>query len=409
MAYHSSPLDARPRGSVHGMIDPEEASADVPPGTAGCGLCGGSLPVTRYVHVDAWSVVTLCSVPCLRAIVRGRRRARWAERRHRAMSLTVALILISPLITPHAGPPSRRRIAHAAPAPVTKSPPPGASPSALPPGWYGPEWPPTETSFLASLGQDAWIHPLSGPVRRMPRVDSRVFGAVRPGERPAECRNGHCGVDLGGEIWGEHVHAVHDGVVDYVQRNANPDRGGEFVRLSHREGTVFTQYFHLAAIPTGLERGVHVKSGDVIGLLGDTGVKESAPHLHFAISVRPWKDGTERYMDPEPLIALWPVRVPVDGGEVGLVTTLARPGMPLGSASLLSSSAQKRKAARLAKLKRGGHHGDDDASDEGEAGDEGAASDRGAQPRSQPDDASPGDKAPSDRGAEPTPPATGDE
>jgi murein DD-endopeptidase MepM/ murein hydrolase activator NlpD len=201
------------------------------------------------------------------------------------------------------------------------------------------------------LGRDTWIHPLAGPFRRMPIRDSRVFGAARPGDRPAECRNGHCGVDLGGEIWGEHVHAVHDGVVDYVQRNANPDRGGEFVRLSHRDGTVFTQYFHLAAIPRDLTRGAHVKSGDVIGLLGDTGVKQSEPHLHFAISVRPWKEGPERYIDPEPLIALWAVRVPVDGGESGLVTTLARPGLPLGSAPL--SAEHRRKLARRAALKRG--------------------------------------------------------
>ncbi len=388
------------------MIDPEEAPSDVPPGPAVCGVCRGPLPATRYVHVDAWSVVVLCSEACLRAIVRARRRVRWAARRHQTMSAAVALIFASVLVTPHGGPTGRRRLAHAAPAPQTRLPPPGPSPSALPPGWYGPEWPPTETSFLASLGQDAWIHPLSGPVRRMPRVDSRVFGAVRPGERPAECRNGHCGVDLGGEIWGEHVHAVHDGVVDYVQRNANPDRGGEFVRLAHRDGTVFTQYFHLAAIPTGLERGVHVKGGDVIGLLGDTGVKESAPHLHFAISVRPWKDGPERYMDPEPLIALWPVRVPVDGSEVGLVTTLARPGLPLGSALL--SSAQRRKAAQLAKLKHGGRHGAGADSDEGDASDQGAAGDEAAQPP--PDEARPGgDKAPANRGDETPPPAAGGE
>jgi murein DD-endopeptidase MepM/ murein hydrolase activator NlpD len=394
------------------MIDPEEAPSDVPHGAATCGMCGGSLPATRYVHVDGRSVVVLCSVVCLRAIVRGRRRVRWAARRRQAKSTAVALILASIFVTPHAGPPSHRRLARAAPAPAPELPPPGTSPSTLPAGWYGPEWPPTETNFLASLGLDAWIHPLSGPVRRMPRVDSRVFGAVRPGERPAECRNGHCGVDLGGEIWGEHVHAVHDGVVDYVQRNANPDRGGEFVRLSHRDGTVFTQYFHLAAIPTGLERGVHVKGGDVIGLLGDTGVKESAPHLHFAISVRPWKDGPERYMDPEPLIALWPVRVPVDGSEAGLVTTLARPGLPLGSAPLLSASAQKRKAARLAKLKHGGRHGAGAASDRGPASDRGAAGDQGAasDDDQQPDEASSGgDKAPVDRGAETTPPSTGDE
>jgi len=373
------------------MIDPEEALSDLPQGTAACGVCGGALPAARYVHVDARSVVVLCSAACFREIVRDRRRARWAERRRRTAQAAVVVILASGFLTPHGGPPGHWRIAHAAPAPAPRPP---AGPLPLPPGWFGPEWPPTEANFLASLGQDAWIHPLSGPVRRMPRADSRVFGAVRPGERPAECRNGHCGVDLGGEIWGEQVHAVHEGVVDFVQRNANPDRGGEFVRLAHRDGTVFTQYFHLAAIPIGLERGVHVKSGDVIGLLGDTGVKESAPHLHFAISVRPWPDRPERYLDPEPLIALWPVRVPVDGSEAGLVTTLARPGLPLGSAPLLS--AKKRKAAQLAKLKQGGAHV------------AGAADDDGAQTDEASGDGD-GDAPPAAPGPETTPPATGDE
>jgi murein DD-endopeptidase MepM/ murein hydrolase activator NlpD len=145
------------------------------------------------------------------------------------------------------------------------------------------------------------------------------------------------------------VHAAHDGVVDWVKRGVNPDRGGQFVRLSHRNGTVFTQYFHLAAIPHGLERGTPVKSGDVIGLLGDTGVKESGPHLHFTISVRPVKEGAETYMDPEPLIALWPLRVPLNGSEAGLVTTVARLGVPLGSAPLIPGRkrrlAQRERAA----------------------------------------------------------------
>jgi len=383
------------------MIDPEEAYSDLPEGSAICGVCDGLLPAARYVHVDAQSVVVLCSSACFREIARESRRLRWAERRRRTAQAGVVVVLASMFVTPHEGPPGHWRIAHAAPAPISAARPlGGAIHIALPPGWFGPEWPPTETNFLASLGQDAWIHPLSGPVRRMPRADSRVFGAVRPGERPAECRNGHCGVDLGGEIWGEQVHAVHEGVVDFVQRNANPDRGGEFVRLAHRDGTVFTQYFHLAAIPNGLERGMHVKSGDVIGLLGDTGVKESAPHLHFAISVRPYKDGPERYLDPEPLIALWPVRVPVDGGEEGLVTTLARPGMPLGSAPLSSAAAKRNKAARLAKLKHGGASVAGAPSDDGTSGDEGE----------QPDDSrSSGDAPPTDRGAEPAPPDTGDE
>jgi murein DD-endopeptidase MepM/ murein hydrolase activator NlpD len=177
----------------------------------------------------------------------------------------------------------------------------------------------------------------------MPRNDTRVFGAVRPGNRAVECRNGHCGVDLGGEIWGEHVRAVHDGLVEYVQRGQNAQHGGQFVRIAHRGGSVITQYFHLAAIPRRIERGVTVKSGDVVGLVGDTGVKDSPPHLHFSISIRPSPDRPEKYMDPEPLIALWPLRVPINGGEAGLVTTMAEPGMPIGSAPLLRGRGKKSK------------------------------------------------------------------
>ena len=176
------------------------------------------------------------------------------------------------------------------------------------------------------------------------------------------------------------MHAVHDGVVDFVQRGANPNRGGRFVRLAHHNGTVFTQYFHLAAIPHGLERGQAVKSGQVIGLLGDTGVKESAPHLHFAISIRPIKDGYEKYIDPEPLIALWPLRVPVDGGEVGLVTLVAKPGVPLGSMPLLASHRRARAQRRRAVDDGAGSaRGAASPSDEGEGtGDEGASSESGA-------------------------------
>jgi murein DD-endopeptidase MepM/ murein hydrolase activator NlpD len=232
-----------------------------------------------------------------------------------------------------------------------------ASVAPMPAGWFGPEWPPTETSVLAALGRDAWLHPLAGPIRRMPRWDSRVFGAIRPGNRAIECRNGHCGVDLGGEIWGEHVRAVHDGVVDFVQRGANPLHGGSFVRISHRGGTVITMYFHLAAIPRRIERGTFVKSGDLIGLVGDTGVEKSAPHLHFAMSIRPSPDKGERYIDPEPLIALWPLRVPIEDGAAGLVTTLAEPGLPLGSAPLIAGRkrklAQMRQAAAAAGAKNG--------------------------------------------------------
>jgi hypothetical protein len=71
--------------------------------------------------------------------------------------------------------------------------------------------------------------------------------------------------------------------------------------------------------------------GEVIGLIGDTGVKHSAAHLHFTLSVRPAVSVSEKYVDPEPLIALWPLRIAVPESNA-LVTAQAAPGVPLGAA-----------------------------------------------------------------------------
>jgi hypothetical protein len=74
-------------------------------------------------------------------------------------------------------------------------------------------------------------------------------------------------------------------------------------------------------------------------------VKASQPHLHFAVSIKPAENRPEKYIDPEPLIALWPMRVPMNGTELGLVTLTAQPGVPLGSMPRLSARA--RRAATL--------------------------------------------------------------
>jgi murein DD-endopeptidase MepM/ murein hydrolase activator NlpD len=300
-----------------------------------CATCGSDLEGGRTVQVYAAMVYAFCSDRCFAPALAAQKKQRWAARRRAAKLIAIGAVIVGALLTPH---PRPSQIT-ASLAPVQRAA--AAGPPALPDGWFGPEWPPSDNSLLAALGRDAWIHPLAGPFRRMPRSDSRVFGAGRPGNRAVECRNGHCGVDLGGEIWGEHIRAAHDGIVEYVQRGPNPQHGGRFVRIAHRNGTVITQYFHLAAIPRGLERGVRVKGGDVVGLLGDSGVQSSAPHLHFSISIRQHPGGPEKYMDPEPLIALWPLRVPVDGGESGLVTTLARPGVVIGSMPLMRGRGKK--------------------------------------------------------------------
>jgi murein DD-endopeptidase MepM/ murein hydrolase activator NlpD len=156
---------------------------------------------------------------------------------------------------------------------------------------------------------------LPGPERRPAAADARIFGA-EPHDRPALCRSdGQCSVDLGGELWGEHVYAALDGVVERVYDDER--RGGLSVRLVHFGGGVFTQYFHLAATPRTLKRGAPVKAGDVIGLLGDTGLDGAPRHLAFALSVWPGSDLPEVYWDPTPWLERAILRRPAHGTVAG--------------------------------------------------------------------------------------------
>lgn len=208
---------------------------------------------------------------------------------------------------------------------------------------YGPHLPTEEEladEFAASLGKHGWVHPLPGPTRHMPTRQSRAFGADRPGNRPFECRSGHCGVDLGG-LWGERILASSDAVVDKVNRDPNRS-GGLYVKLSHLDGTVFTQYFHLAAIPRQLREGNSVRAGTTIGLLGETGVENSGPHLHFTVSVKSSADAPEIHIDPEPLIALWPIRQ-LDSGHQQEV---AGPGVPIGATGRYKHKRQGKQPAK---------------------------------------------------------------
>ncbi|HSD91277.1 MAG TPA: M23 family metallopeptidase [Kofleriaceae bacterium] len=291
-----------------------------------CPRCGGAVDVkTRHVVVAGGSVQLYCSASCLAArdappappeqIVeppRPRRLVWWL-----AGGIVVGASLWLGLDRKH--------------VPVSMPPSPAIeSVSEL----DLVETPTTETPVdgveqpdidLDEITHDAWIHPLAGPTRRMPVNHNGAFGAVRDGVRAPECLSGHCGVDLGHD-WGEPVHAAHDGVVDWVERGPNEEHGGIFVRLSHRGGTLFSWYFHLAAVPKSIHPGVKVTMGQVIGLLGDTGIKHSAPHLHFAMSVKTGAHA-ERYLDPEPLIAIWPLWIANENG--GRVSTAEAPGVPV--------------------------------------------------------------------------------
>jgi hypothetical protein len=69
---------------------------------------------------------------------------------------------------------------------------------------------------------------------------------------------------------------------------------GYFVMIRHETGLI-SAYMHLAAF--NVERGERVKGGQLIGLLGDTGLRRSKAHLHFELREPP-----REHIDPLPLL-----------------------------------------------------------------------------------------------------------
>ena len=285
-----------------------------------CFACGQGFDDDRFVIMRGKVLEEHCSEDCLRKTVRRRkiasatRKSRWVLR-FLAMALLLAggsvlwHLVRAPQAQSISFDPAAERPARAADRAPTTSP-----------IEYGPPWPPTDADWLAVLGRARWIYPLPGPQHRTPTVDNRILGADGSHAHARLCRTqDRCAVDLGGELWGEHVYAVHDGVVDGVHRALGEEHGGPSIRLAHIDGTVFTHYSNLAAIPLALAPGTRVKAGDVIGLVGDSDTRRPSRHLYFALSTRAASTLPEMYWDPAPWIADWPLHLPVHGTVAGFV------------------------------------------------------------------------------------------
>ena len=91
---------------------------------------------------------------------------------------------------------------------------------------------------------------------------------------------------------GTPFYAVTAGVVDFVSREDKyqrgsdlpQDRSGLAVAIIGDDGV---RYYgsHLAAVEAGIEPGVRVEAGQLLGLTGDSGnAKGTDPHLHFGLS-----------------------------------------------------------------------------------------------------------------------------
>jgi hypothetical protein len=312
-----------------------------------CRVCGEKVHDTdQRVLVIGKKRLVHCSQACLRVSVNVLRTARRRARlQGYAFVLATVVAVASVLYVRH----------HFLHAPKPKTPP-ATQPvvadrqtTPAEPPRFGPSWPPTDEEWMEQFAHTTWVHPLPGPVRRRTASCSQLFVSVAPGKPGARCRTPRrCGADLGGDVWGEHVYAAHDGVIDRLVRGADDRPGGNYIRISHWGGAVFTQYFHMAGVPSRLAVGMRVNAGEVIGLVGDTGLKDTAtPHLHFALSIRPSSALEEVYWDPEPLMPEWPLRTPERGSVAGLVSLdapaerVAGP-LPLAQRRLAIQTAKKR-------------------------------------------------------------------
>lgn len=129
------------------------------------------------------------------------------------------------------------------------------------------------------------------PLDGCPRKITGVIGDIRD-----EGKRAHKGVDFV-SVLGEPVRAIADGWVVYAgvdapgkgARKVTLDKsgairknsmgpGGLFVQIQHKDN-LMSEYMHL--LNYLVQNGQWVKAGQIIGHVGDTGIRISVPHLHL--------------------------------------------------------------------------------------------------------------------------------
>ena len=150
-----------------------------------------------------------------------------------------------------------------------------------------------------------------------------TYGAYRPDVSG----NFHHGDDIFGQL-GQPLLAVANGTLFSVGWNRV---GGNRIWLRDAQGNEF-YYAHLSAFSSLAVNGEHVKAGEVIGFMGDTGDAEGTPtHLHFEIHpVSLLYLGYDGAVDPTSYLKTWshPATVPfpvVAGWTPTIPGTLAAP------------------------------------------------------------------------------------
>ena len=127
----------------------------------------------------------------------------------------------------------------------------------------------------------ALFAPLAGSALLMPVVGvqpyelSNSWGEARDGGKRK-----HRGIDIFAPR-GTAIVAVTDGIISYI---GDQSKGGHCLWLATENGASF-YYAHLDRWAAGLYEGMEVRSGDLLGYVGNTGnAKYTPPHLHFAVN-----------------------------------------------------------------------------------------------------------------------------
>ena len=142
----------------------------------------------------------------------------------------------------------------------------------------------------ANLGLSKFIKPFDGYVSKEHSLTVPVYSPTMSDYRT------HTGVDIVESV-GTEVLCVNGGIVTDVY---NDDLYGMTVEIKNRDGYVMKYSNLLPVLGDGIEKGKIVKTGDIIGGIGETAICEAAesPHLHLEIY-----DSYGIAVDPEDLIS----------------------------------------------------------------------------------------------------------
>lgn len=99
-------------------------------------------------------------------------------------------------------------------------------------------------------------------------------------------RKMHTGVDWAAPV-GTPILAAGTGTIEEARHKSY---NGNYVRIRHANGYQ-TAYSHMTRIAPGVQEGIKVRQGQIIGYVGSTGLS-SGPHLHYEVLIN------SRFVDP---------------------------------------------------------------------------------------------------------------